>query len=1324
FDVRLPLRSLFETPVLCDQARLIEVSGRSSFSSLVPAPPSSDYELSSAQRRLWVLSQFEEGNVAYNMPGAHIFEGVVDVASLRTAFGRLIDRHEILRTTFRENGDGDVRQYISPSDRSGFSLLEGDLRGSGDQESAMRDIVDSDSSIPFDLSEGPLLRAGIYRLSRDRWLFTYTMHHIISDGWSLGVLIRELLWYYNSLVTGGDGLLPPLRIQYKDYSVWQRSLLEGGSLEKGQGYWSDVFSGDLPVLDLATDRPRPAVKTYNGGVVRGVLGAGPTELLKDLCREKGGTLYMGLLAGVKSLLYRYTGQEDIIIGSPIAGRSHMDLEDQIGFYVNTLALRTRFAGGSGFGELLSNVREVSLGAFEHQSYPFDELVDQLDLQRDMSRNALFDVMLVLDNNQTTTLSGSTQNGLTVNSYNGTKARVSQFDLIFDFEEVEDGIDIGIVYNSDIYDRSTIEHMLGHFERLMGSAVADPSLPLDRLEYLGAEERRELLETFNDTAVEYNKGETILDMLIAQVDRNPDALALAFGDKEYTYRELDELSNQFAHYLDSNYNIKKEEFVVVNLSNSEWAIISILAILKSGGAYVPLDSNYPEDRIRYIIKDISCRIKIDFDEINAFKNLQERYDTSPIEKIIDSSDLAYVIYTSGSTGKPKGILLEHSNLYHTTVARNNVYGRKQNFLLLSSISFDSSVAGIFSTISTGGALYVMDGDDVKDVNYVTHFLHVNKITHTIMVPSYLTLLLQDIGEDELFLEQVIVAGEYCSKDLIQEFHSVSVLENCRLFNEYGPTESSVWCTYYEYDRTNAIVPNTIGWPIDNTQIYIVDDHTKLQAKGIIGEICIGGNGVSRGYLNNPELTQEKFVPNPFIPETMIFKTGDMGRWLPDGKLQFVGRKDNQIKIHGYRIELGEIKAVFTKNEAIDQAHVSTKKNVKGENELIVYYVAKGELDLATIRQFLMGSLPAYMIPNHYVKVDKIPLSPNGKVDEKLLLKMYELLVDNNAPKYTEPRNTQERRMVDHWELVLEKKGIGIDDDFFDLGGNSINAIQIAKLDNVPLKILYSYRNIRAITNSLNTLVQEEKTHFLTEYSYDKKKSKSIVLVPYAGALSTVYYSLAEKLSLTFNVYIISMPWHEVNWIGTYQSFNSIKESLIEEITTKLKEDIFIFGHCSGTSMAIYLSYELQKLNMPLKGLFLGGSLFQRVKKNIEFTGNALANYKDEHIREFLIDSGLIPRDMNKDLMTKIVKNFKHDSEVAMVCDSLSVNNNAKLQIPIHGIYGAQDELTTGFSRKNKRWKKHSKQVSFSEICDAGHYFISDNAEDTAEILTSEANSILS
>ncbi|QNN43946.1 AMP-binding protein [Pedobacter roseus] len=548
------------------------------------------YALSSSQRRLWILSQFPEANVAYNMPGVYVFSGSVNADGLFHSFSQLQERHEILRTVFREDGEGVVRQVVLTSSESGFFLEQRDLQGK--DASFVDSVVESDFVRPFDLSSGPLFRAGLYRVSQDRWVFTYVMHHIISDGWSMGILIRELLSLYNSYVLGEENALPPLRIQYRDYAAWQQAELSGSRYEEHRSYWLDHLSGELPVLELLGGRARPSVKTYNGGVVHRMLGSDLSSGLRSLSQERGATLFMGLLACVNVLLYRYSGQSDLIIGTPMAGREHSDLEDQIGFYVNTVALRSRFSGSDSFLELVDHVRGVSLGAYEHQAYPFDELLEELHLQRDMSRSPLFDVMVVLSNDGQVSKTREKPNGFLVDSYKPIKNIISKFDLQFSFSELSDGIAFNLEYNSDIYDEPAMLRMTGHFEHLLSGLLSSPDAPVGDIDYLGTVERSLLLGDFNSTGSDYPRDRSIVDLFEEQVLLCPEHTAVVFGSVRLSYSELNMLSNRLAHYLREVHGIGAGDLVGILQDRSDLLIVSILGVLKSGGAYVPIDPDYP------------------------------------------------------------------------------------------------------------------------------------------------------------------------------------------------------------------------------------------------------------------------------------------------------------------------------------------------------------------------------------------------------------------------------------------------------------------------------------------------------------------------------------------------------------------------------------------------------------------------------------------------------------------------------------------------------------------------------------------------------------
>uniref|UniRef100_UPI00374CB4B1 amino acid adenylation domain-containing protein n=1 Tax=Spongiimicrobium salis TaxID=1667022 RepID=UPI00374CB4B1 len=730
----------------------------------------------------------------------------------------------------------------------------------------------------------------------------------------------------------------------------------------------------------------------------------------------------------------------------IAGRSHMDLEDQIGFYVNTLALRTRFAGGSGFGELLSDVREVSLGAFEHQSYPFDELVDQLDLQRDMSRNALFDVMVILHNNDDIKAEENTNipEGLKITPYDDGKNYTSKFDLSFEFREINDVIDLDILYNADIYDRSTIERMLGHFERLMGSAVSDPSLPLDRLEYLGTEERRELLETFNDTAADYPRERTIIDLFEEQVDKRPEGTALVFGDKKFTYQEINESSNKMARYLRDRHGIGKEDMVGICLERSHWMVVCILGILKAGGAYVPIDPDYPEDRIRYMLEDSACKVLIDSDELSLYREELGSLSGENLPSVIGPKNLAYVIYTSGSTGKPKGVMVEHEGIINRIEWMWNTYNFSPKDIILqkTNYTFDVSVWELFMPLGWGCKMILCHKDDPSSPIRIAQLIKKEKISCLHFVPSMLNAFITVLDNNDFDKEnlksvnKVIASGEALTIETTKKWFAHLDIP---IYNLYGPTEASIDVTHYEIvEKEQTIIP--IGMPISNTFISILGSENALMPIGVPGEICISGIGLARGYLNRPELTKMKFVDNPFHKGKRMYRTGDLGRWLPNGNIEFLGRLDDQVKVRGYRIELGEIESALQGYYPITSSVVLAMEDPAGTMDLVAYIVAREQLISRDIRNYLSSILPSYMIPSKFIQLEKLPLTTSGKTDKK---KLKELKGSHTEieEEYLLPRNQLESILVSVYKEILKIDKIGVNQNFFDLGGDSIKSILV-------------------------------------------------------------------------------------------------------------------------------------------------------------------------------------------------------------------------------------------------------------------------------------------
>ncbi|RLJ72738.1 non-ribosomal peptide synthetase [Pedobacter alluvionis] len=950
------------------------------FNRIPVAALEDSYVLSSSQRRLWILNQLNSGDIAYNIPGVYIFNGNLVVENFETALRTLIERHEILRTVFREDLTYIVKQHICSPDKLPFDLEIKDLRAVAEKNEEVKRLLELNFKRPFDLASGPLIRFSIFHTEDNVWIFSYVMHHIVSDAWSMGILVKELLLIYNAGLLGKHHGLAPLRINYKDFAVWQQAQLSSNTAEKLRDYWLDIFSGELPVLALQTDKLRPAVQTFNGARVTKRFQSGTGKLIKDFCQQQDCTLFMGLLTVLNVFLNRYTHNEDIIVGSPIAGRGHTDLEDQIGFYINTLALRTKLNHHESFLELLEKVKTTVLGAFDHQDYPFDQLVEELKINRDQSRNALFDVAITVqggDFEATTQQLGD----LSVERYNGYENLVSKFDLLFVFVTYENELQVTLEYNSDLFTQETVNRMADHLAELTHALIQHFDQPVGALNFIDESERHRLLTEFNDTNFTFNHTDDTLTSWFEKIAVEcPDEIAVVFEDQQLDYRTLNEEANKLAVYLLQNYEISPETFVGVMLDRSHHLIISILAILKTGAVYVPIDATYPKARKEYIIEDTGLQLLITQSEyifdiesfggqvfaIDIQLDVLSAVDVFP-KVDVRAEQLAYVIYTSGSTGMPKGVMISHKGIVNTIASQQKIFDIKPNErgLQFASASFDASMSEIFIILLAGGTVYIIEESKKKNPWMMEQFISDHSIDIATIPPAYLQLLNIDNMKP---LRKLITAGEPAHKNKVEEFLTVGTY-----FNAYGPTESSICATVLSLEKNSIITqPNVpMGKPIDNTQIYILDELLALVPIGLMGEIFIGGDGLARGYLNKKSLTDEKFIENPFKPGERLYRTGDLGRWLSDGNIEFVGRKDQQIKLNGYRIEMEEIEQVMMQQPGIKAATVVLQADEEGNKNLMAYYIPAD--DLLSVGQsilkhktndFLNGRVQFYELNNEF------------------------------------------------------------------------------------------------------------------------------------------------------------------------------------------------------------------------------------------------------------------------------------------------------------------------------------------------------------------------
>ncbi|WP_343618893.1 amino acid adenylation domain-containing protein, partial [Flavobacterium sp.] len=870
-------------------------------SGITKAAVQESYPVSHAQKRIWLTSQVEENSKAQHIHSRVYLTAEHDIVVFEKAIRKVIARHEVLRTVFKLNENGEVRQWIINEEDLNFEIKYIDFSKEENSRKAANIYMLEDNKKVFDLENGPLFRCAFLQLTEDTYVFYYNMHHIITDGWSLEVLEKDIFTFYESIKGGEKNQIEDIRIQYKDYVSWQLSAIEKGAYQKHEDYWLEKLSGDLTRINLPAVKSRPKIKTYSGHMYFSYLSPALASQLKAFCNQNGGTLFVGLMSVLKVLFNKYTRENDIVLGTAVAGREDSDLENQIGFYVNTLALRSSVNEDDSFLTFFENEKKAILEAFSHQKYPFDMTVEKLNLPHDISRNYIFDIMVNLYN------FSEVNKGIVIEESKSEEildfGPVNlNFDLELVFHEVGNTISLTLSYNNDVYEEEFIKRFIHHFKQLIENIVENPEQKNKEIKYVPAAELSKVVTEFNPAETNYPKEKTFVDFFEDQVQKTPNKEALAFGETKLTYAQLNAKANQFACYLKTKYSIKAGDKLGIKLDRSEKLVISILAVLKSGAAYVPIDSAYPQERIDFIEKDSNCKVIIDAAEWNAFYDKEDKYPIINLGQKVSADHSAYVIYTSGSTGNPKGVEIAHASLTNYLLWGKEYYSaggaHSLDFGLFTSLSFDLTVTSLFLPIISGGKLTVFETTD--DVSKLLTSYFESNISSIKLTPAHISIL-ESLDIKQTAVKLAIVGGEALLENQVRILQNLN--PEIRIINEYGPTEATVGCIIY--DVKNAAETVLIGKPIANTQIYILDESLNPCAVGVTGELYIDGDGLARGYINRPELTAEKFIPNPFKEGALMYKTGDLGRWLADGNIDYTGRIDDQVKIRGYRIELGEI-----------------------------------------------------------------------------------------------------------------------------------------------------------------------------------------------------------------------------------------------------------------------------------------------------------------------------------------------------------------------------------------------------------------------------------
>jgi amino acid adenylation domain-containing protein len=1043
--VEVSLRSLFSDPTPAAIAAEVEqqqkMGEKASAPPLVKVARDQNLPLSFAQQRLWLIDQLRPGNTAYNIPFAVRLSGNLDAKTLYKSFNEIVSRHEVLRTSF-PFGDGEPSLKISSVADVRLEFVDLINTDESEQRQQVREVVESEAGRDFDLSNGPLIRAKLIRVAEAEHVLVVSMHHIVSDGWSMEVIIREFFQLYEAFSQGQESPLPELDIQYADYAVWQRTWLQGGVLENQLQYWKEKLDG-VTVLEMPTDRPRPAIASYHGASEKFSLSRELSAELRQMSRREGVTLFMSLLAGFQVVLSRHSGQLDIAVGTPIAGRNQRETEGLIGFFVNTLVMRVDVGGSPTVSELLTRVRETALGAYMHQDMPFDKIVEELRPERSLSHQPLFQVIFMMQNvpRETSSIRGISMKNEPM------ELRSAKFELELSIVEAGGEIQCALDYATELYDGWRIRRLLGHLEQVLKGMTEDGNRRVMALQLMTEAEWQEVVFDWNQTATDYPRDRCVRQLFEQQVELMPDAVAVVHEAGRLSYHELNRRANQLAHYL-RKFGVGAEVKVGLCMERSQEMIVGLLAVMKAGGAYLPLDPVYPPERLSYMIEDAKVAVVVTRSALYKgngaggprvlnltaeWEQISECAESEPEVEVSEEMS-AYIIYTSGTTGLPKGVQISHGALtnFLNSMQLEPGFRAGDSLMAVTSLSFDIAGLELYLPLLTGGSIVLAGRQTRVDGGALAEALGRHRVNVMQATPTTWRMLIEAgwSGAPDL---KILCGGEALSLDLAEEL----LPRGASVWNMYGPTETTIWSTLHRIEDADPGVP--IGRPIANTQVYIVDEQLNLLPVGAPGELVIGGGGLARGYWNRPDVTAEKFIPHPFdeTEGARLYRTGDLARYRREGVIECLGRLDHQVKLRGHRIELGEIEAALQEHPSIDQAVVIARQEEKGEKRLVAYLVAGEELNRSDLKEYLKKRLPDYMAPELIVQLEELPLTANGKIDRKALPRPEAGI----KVQYAGPQTEMESILCGIWAEVLRVERVGVLDNFFDLGGNSLSAFRV-------------------------------------------------------------------------------------------------------------------------------------------------------------------------------------------------------------------------------------------------------------------------------------------
>ncbi|MFE9694033.1 amino acid adenylation domain-containing protein [Micromonospora sp. NPDC005806] len=1311
-------------------------------------PDDVDPPLSYAQERVWFMEQIAPGEAAYLMAVPLRVRGRLDVDRLRTALDGLTRRHESLRTRFPADADGRPVALVEDTVTVPLRIVE------AADGAAAQELVDRAAVEPFDLAAGPLMRALLVRLAADDHVLLLTQHHVISDGWSVDVLLRDLIALYH----GSVEQLPELPVQYGDFAHWQARTLAGPQARGHLDYWTGRLAG-MPPLELPLDGPRPATQTYHGDFVEFRVDRAAVDGLAALARQDGGTLFMALLAAWQVLLARHCGQDDFAVGVSVAGRSAPELENVVGMFINMLPLRAELAGDPSFTELLGRVRPAVLDAFEHADVPFARVVQELGVPRDVSRSPVFQAMFVLQNYEMGRFETAAADADVQFDWTPMELRATRFDIELHLVEVASGLWGKLVFNTDLLHRSTVERMADRFATLLRSAVAAPDAPVSGLDLLADGERTLVLDAWNATATPFPAHATLHGLVEEQVARTPDAVALRLEGRSVSYAELNTMANRIAHRLRRT-GVGPESLVGVCAERSVELVAGLLGVLKAGAAYLPLDPEYPADRLAFMVADAAAPVVLVQDRLRGVLpdtgatvlalDDEAEWRTEPGDDpapTATADNVAYVIYTSGSTGRPKGVPNTHRGIVNRLDWMQRTYrlGADDAVLQKTPASFDVSVWEFFWPLQTGARLVLARPGGHKDAGYLRDLLTAERVTTTHFVPSMLAAFLAEEGAEACAaLRRVICSGEELPLASAVEF--TRRFPGCELHNLYGPTEAAIDVSWWPCRPAELAGLTTvpIGGPIANLRLYVLDERLNPVPPGVSGELYIGGVGVARGYHRRPALTAERFVPDPYGPEpgARLYRTGDLVRWRPpaeptpeddgaavppSGVIEFLGRIDHQVKLRGLRIELGEIESALREQDGVAEAAVVVREDTPGDKRLAAYVV--GLASAADLKAALKQRLPEYMVPAAFVALDALPLSPNGKLDRRAL--PAPVVTRESAAELVEPRTSTERSLAGIWSEVLGVPTLGIDDDFFDLGGHSMLATQVVarirkvELGGRPVGVmdLFQHRTIRDLTEFVDGPAQDDGPrrllYELTRVPADRR-TLTYVCVPYGGGSAIVYQPLADALPDGVALYSLAIPGHDVGLDELAVPLDELTGRVAAEVRERISGPLVLYGHCGvGSAIVAEVARKLEAAGRELDAVYIGAmfpfarpkGLFSALRTRLE------ALRSNKHYASWLKGMGVDTDELDPEQADRIISNMRADSRASEeYFTGLLDRQVRKLRAPIISVVGSEDPVTEYHAERYAEWQFLSDTVGLVVLDEAGHFFLKHRADELAEIVT--------